>query len=256
MTHPIEALFGALAEVAPYPAGVVPLPARIPGTAFFPGGAGLWAVQAGAPLPPMPLRGVMIVGHDFHSEVAFARSYAEGTEVPGSPSGSGYRVAPTWRSLLALLSEVGIAPEQCFFTNAYMGLRQGAGTTGRFPGSLDEPFVERCRRFFQRQVAAQRPRLVITLGVWVPPFVAPLAPELASWRAVRTIADLDALGPVQHEVLFGRLGDRCSVVALTHPSLRGSNVGHRRYGNVVGHAAETAMLRESLARAGLDRAAH
>lgn len=84
--------------------------------------------------------------------------------VPNDPM---CRRFPTWANLLPLLHEAGIAPEQCFFTNAYMGLREGAGTTGRFPGSRDEQFVERCRAFFLHQIRAQQPRVVLALGVCV-----------------------------------------------------------------------------------------
>jgi hypothetical protein len=41
MTHPIEQFRKRLAELDRYPPGVVPVPAYIPGTAAFSGGAGL-----------------------------------------------------------------------------------------------------------------------------------------------------------------------------------------------------------------------
>jgi hypothetical protein len=245
--HPIEALFASMPEVEPYPTGVVRVPTRIPGIAFFPGGAGLWGVELGSAMPPMPIGGVMVLGHDFDSEEAFARSLANGTEV-STISGADNRCGPTWRSLLALLSQVGLSREQCFFTNAFMGLRKGASSTGRFPGARDPGFVERCRGFLIRQLSAQRPALVLTLGAWVPAFAAPLSQQLAHWREIRSLAQLDAAGPVVHGVRFvGANVPTCSVVALTHPSLRGPNVGRRRFGALAGHAAEVAMISESIA---------
>lgn len=247
MQHVVDELFQALHDIGPYPAGVVPLPDRIPGTAFFPGGAGLWGARAGAPLPAMPRGGVMILGHDFHSEEAFARSFAAGAEVPEFPPGSTYRMAPTWHALLKLIESVGIAPERCFFTNAYMGLRQGRGTTGRFPGARDTDFVARCRTFFLRQIAAQQPSVVLTLGTWVPAFLAPLAEPLSVWASARSMSALDEAGPLVHGVRFLPDVAPCSVAVLTHPSLRGPNVRRRRFQALKGHEAEVALIRAVLA---------
>jgi uracil-DNA glycosylase len=244
--HPVEGLFAAMAEVAPYPEKVIPVPNRIAGTAFFPGGSGLWGVEPGRALPAMPVCGVMVLGHDFHSEDAFARSFAAGTEVPGNP---------TWQNLLRLLQEVRIPLERCFFTNAYMGLREGAATTGKFPGSRDRGFVERCRRFLRRQLPAQRPTVVLTLGTYVPAFVAPLAAELQGWEGVQSFDEIDRAGPVVHGVTFsGTDAPACSVVALTHPCLRPSNIRRRRYRSLKGHAAEVALIREAMEVSGFAEA--
>jgi len=252
MRHPVELLLDTLSEVKPYPEGVVPFSARLPGTAFFPGGAGLWGAQGDRPLPIMPIGGVMILGHDFHSEAAFAKTLVSGGEVHLSRAGPNYRRVPTWEALLDVLDELEIAPARCFFTNVYMGLREGSGTTGRFPGSRDVAFVERCRRFLLKQLDAQRPKLVLTLGAWVPPFLAPLAPQLADWLGVRTLREIDRRGPVRHRVRFDGSVFSCSVVALTHTCLRGPNVGRRRYGDLEGHAAEIAMIREAIVASGVD----
>lgn len=250
--HPVELLFAAMRAVQPFPKGVVALRARLPGTGFFPGGAGLWGAKFGEPLPVMPINGIMVLGHDFHSEEAFAKSLAQSAEVSSSPSNAGHRRVPTWAALLRLFEEVKIGPERCFFTNAYMGLREGSGTTGRFPGAEDAEFVARCREFFLRQLAAQQPLTILTLGAWVPAFLAPLAGQLADWVGVRSLSEIDRRGPVRHYVEFASSVTPCSVVALTHPSLRGSNVHRRRYGDLFGHAAEVKMVREALAQSGVD----
>ena len=107
----------------------------------------------------MPIGGVMVLGHDFYSEAGYVRFLADRGE---STRG------PTWRNLLALFARVGLRPERCFFTNAYMGLRAGSANTGRFPGARDPGFVERFRLFLAEQIGAQQPRLVLTLGSHVP----------------------------------------------------------------------------------------
>jgi len=241
--HPIDLLFHSMIEVEPYPTGVVNVPGRIAGTAFFPGGYGLW--QADGPIPQDP---IMILGHDFHSEVGFRESFDRGGEVvmeKGRPV-----MGPTWRSLVCLLKEADIDPSSCFFTNAYMGLRAGSGTTGRFPGSTDPGFVERCRAFLTLQIRTMRPRAILTLGAWVPSFIGPLSPELACWTKTTSFADIDNVGPMITDVRFPGAPDvLCAVGALTHPSLRGPNVRHRHYGGAQGHPAELQLIRDVLVHA-------
>jgi hypothetical protein len=93
---------------------------------------------------------------------------------------------------------------------------------------------------------------VLTLGMHVPPFLAPLAAELAPWGAGRGIRHLDAVGPVRRGAAFTDVPDhRATVVALLHPSLRHASLRHRRYGALQGQDAELAMLRHGLAAAGV-----
>src|SRR3954451_23113481 len=122
--HSVEGLFEMVNRFGDYPAGVVPMSGRISGTAFFPGGSGLWATHAGQPLPPMPIGGVLVLGHNFDSEAGFADSLARGIE----------RInGPTWGTLRKLFERAGIPMERCFFTNVFMGLKAGAKATGAFP---------------------------------------------------------------------------------------------------------------------------
>ena len=176
--HPSEALWVEHAPPPGYPAGVVAVPEPIAGTSFFPGGFGLWNPEGTRPLPSFPLGGVMVLGHDFHSETGYAASLARGHESPNQP---------TWRSLTALLERSGIPPCRCFFTNVYMGLRAGSRTTGPFPGARDAEFVAHCRRFLARQLSVQRPRLILTLGAVAPYVLAPLSRELDIWTAPRSL---------------------------------------------------------------------
>lgn len=239
--HPVESLWARHAPPAGYPPGVVPVPEPIAGLAFFPGGHGLWGSAAGQPLPPLPTGGIMVLGHDFHSESGYEESRRLGGE---------RLTLPTWSNLLRLFETVGIAPARCFFTNLYMGLRAGTATTGPFPGASDQRFVAHCQAFFLEQLRTQRPALVLTLGVHVPPVIGALSPELASWTAGRGLKHLDAVGPVRTDVTFPGVADfRTTVAALIHPSLRHASLRHRRYGAATGADAEPAMLRDALAAA-------
>src|SRR5205085_11079262 len=110
-THPAELLWSEHEPPSGYPSRVLRVPQPIVGTAFFPGGYGLWNPAGTYPLPEFPLGGMMVLGHDFHSEAGYQASFERGKES---------ETQPTWRNLLALLATVGIKPEVCFFTNAYM----------------------------------------------------------------------------------------------------------------------------------------
>lgn len=241
--HPVSLLFESLRTVEPYPRGVVPVPERLPGTAFFPGGMGLWHTQD-VP-PPMPVGGVMVLGHDFYSEAGFRRFAAKRGE---STRG------PTWRNLLALLERVGVGPERCFFTNAYMGLREGSQNTGRFPGARDPGFVERCRAFLGKQIRAQEPRLILTLGSHVPAVLAPLSKDLAPWLGSASLKALDEAGC---QLIPGARfppvpGCKVTVAALVHPSIRWASVLRRRYAGLEGDAAEVAILKDALRSSGME----
>src|SRR5688572_28477068 len=130
-----------------YPRGVLRVPKPIPGLAFFPGGYGLWNAKKGtsAVLPPFPRRGVMVLGHDFHSESGYNSSLERGCES---------ETQPTWLNLLKLLRAARVPLARCFFTNFYMGLRQGDATTGLFPGSSNNEFAKHCGDFFIEQLKA------------------------------------------------------------------------------------------------------
>lgn len=235
--HPAEALWTRHKKTGPYPAGVIAVPEPIPGIAFFPGGFGLWRPDIQCPLPPFPVGGVMVLGHDFHSEAGYRASLARGREA---------ETQPTWRHLRALLSKAGIPVERCFFTNVYMGLRQGEATTGPFPGATDAAFVARCSRFLLEQLDAQRPALILALGINVPPILGSLSDDLVDWTTGRGLKHLDEVGPVRHRVSFsGVTGLQSSVVALTHPSLRPASVRHRRYKGESGDRVELFMLRDA-----------
>lgn len=238
----VHRLFNELARAIPlpYPEGVVPVPEQIQGTAFFPGGTGLW-VDAAPELPPMPVGGVMVLGHDFHSVAGYQKSLAAGAESLKSP---------TWSRLLELLDRIPIQRSACFFTNIYMGLREDEKSTGPFPGAKSPEFVTRCRDFLLLQIAMQRPSVMLSLGAHVPQFLAPLSPQLTGWAAPSGFKQWDEAGTaIVSDVSFGVPRHQpCTVVALVHPSSRPLHVGRRRWGTLTGDEAEVALVREALGR--------
>ena len=238
--HPSEKLWQVHAPPEGYPTGVVPVRRPILGTAFFPGGYGLWNPTGALPLPPFPVNGVMVLGHDFHSETGDEASLARGHESS---------TQPTWRNLLPVLQRAGISPTECFFTNVFMGLRAGRATTGEFPGARNADFVAFCEDFLLSQISVQRLSLIITLGIKAPEILGALSDQLDAWSIGHGLKHLDQVGPVRSNVRFKSIPQFSTIaVVLTHPSQRGASVRHRQYKGLTGATAEDLMLSDAQAR--------
>jgi uracil-DNA glycosylase len=239
--HAINYLFALHDQFGSYPKGVIRISRRIPGTAFFPSGYGLWNTHPHEPLPPKPIGEVMVIGRNFDSEAGFERAFNhEGENLKG----------PTWRNLLAFLEQVEISPERCFFTNAYVGLQSGDHAIGPFPGERDDEFVYWCQNFLHEQIKLMQPRLILTLGAYVPSFLATLSPEIERvWSGVKRLTALDKEeAALVYPSTFADVLHPTAVVALTHPAYRNVNVKYRRYGNLSGEAAEQALVRDAITR--------
>lgn len=239
-SHTAVSLWEEHHAVRPYPKGIVEVRRAIPGVAFFPGGYGLYRESIALPLPEWPSDGVMVVGQDFHTVEGYESSLSAGREP---------ETQPTWKNLLDLLKRTGIDSAECFFTNAYMGLRKDGGATGRFPGARDPEFADRCSIFFERQVDALQPRLILCLGAWVPEFVARRAHGLNHWRSASSLKRIDEVGPLVREVSIGGCSG-ITVIALTHPSFRRLNVRRRRFDGREGDDAEKHLIASALGIAG------
>lgn len=261
----IQGLFNGQKKLY-YPDGVEPVPKMLCSTTFFPRDSGLWhtppkemlpsTLQASysffvnsnfvnSKRPTMPKKKIMVLWNDFGPKDGYKG-------VRNNPYGNLHSSA-TWRNLLELLHHAGIKPKNCFFTNAYMGLRVAGGPTGPSPGADDPKFVKRCESFFlDKQVAMQKPRLILALGEYPIKFIAQLSSDLAAWRRWQGFEKLDASGPLISDVRFkGSEEQTVTVVALVHPSMRNSNAKHRCYCGKEGKAAELAMLKDALKQSGL-----
>ena len=219
-----ESLWAEMSETfPPYPKGVLPVPGRIRGTAFFPGGLGLWLDEHGSAEPDSPE--VMVVGQDFNTLASYENARKAGSET---------KTSRTWQNIEKIFPKLSLSFRHCYCTNFYMGLRENGPETGSFPGARDPEFVRRSARFFERQLEVMKPKLIVTLGL-APlaalgkhVFQVPTPPALS--RCVDVYRDLPAAhGPV-------------ALVALTHPSLYFANVGRRRYQCLAGVDAERAMV--------------
>lgn len=247
--HPIQRLYVLLEHFGPYPKGVAPMPRYLGGPGFFPGGTGLTDAAVEGPLPPWPLSGVMIVAHNFDCEAGYARAL----NMP--PLAHARDISVTRRTLDRLLTEAGIPLEQCFYTNAYVGLKEGDNSVGVFPGSHNEDFVRRCQDFLLAQVQLQQPQLMLSLGGDVLRFLArweSVHGLYRAWAGARTTRNLDVRGTaLVPDIHFPHVPHPTTVVALTHPAIWASNVRWRCYSSgdttYEGAAAEKALLRDGVA---------
>lgn len=223
-------LFQSMDIVKPYPEAVSPVGRMVDGTAFFPGGRGLWMDEDTDVFPS-----ILVLGHDFSTEKWYLRML--NGEVKDISS-------PTWINMIRLFLQANVDIRHCFFTNVFMGLRRTESMTGVFPGFRDKGFVERNVQFLSFQIEAVKPKVIVTLGKYAAEMLAGLSPEdLSAWKGWRALKEKD-VGLVPH-VRLGNL--TCACVALEHPSMRNSNVKRRRYKNCSGNVAEVMMLMDALA---------
>jgi hypothetical protein len=209
-----------------YPTGVVPVPERIRGTAFFPGGLGLWIDELGKTEPNIPE--VMVVGQDFNTLASYKIAFGKGSEVNSSQ---------TWRNIETIFPKLGLSIRNCYFTNFYMGLRESGPETGLFPGARDPKFVQRSAHFFERQLEVMAPKLIVTLGMVPLAAVARHIFQIPIPKALSKCVDVYRDLPTVH--------GSTALVALTHPSLYFANVGRRRFQDLVGLDAERAMVQSA-----------
>ena len=126
----------------------------IQGTAVFPGGSGLWRgdMPFGALPEDFPDQPVMFVAHNFDKDASYQQSLARGIE---------RMTDEFWKNLRAYIHGASLREEQCFFTNALMGL-QSMKATG--PMNASTLFRQQCRAFMQRQIEIVNPRCIAILG--------------------------------------------------------------------------------------------
>lgn len=147
--------------VVTYPEKVEPtgrtLDELIAGTAFFPGGTGLWRGKISAgPLPEeFPERPFMFVAHNFGNLASLQQAIREKGEAHSA-------FANLWTNLLGFFEYASpLTPAECFFTNALMGLKLD-DRSGKMPHS--EAYESQCLHFLGRQVQIVEPRAVVILG--------------------------------------------------------------------------------------------
>ncbi len=192
---------------------------NVSGKAFFPVGRGLWKEEDEKLLG----KTVMILGQDFDNEDNIKPVLERG--------GEDVKINSTWRNLRAVLKKVEIPLDQCFFTNAVMGVRkENFKNTGPSSGFKNKDFLTGCRKFFIEQIKAQRPSLILVLGWYPVVFLNDISISTAlsqKWSTSKSITQVLAdedLSVVQNVQFEGIANFSTTIVVLFHPSLRGVNV--------------------------------
>src|SRR4051794_39286028 len=145
----ISDLFAKLAlTVTEYDGQAIRITKRIDGAAFFPGGVGLWRglKPHGAMPAHFPQKPVMMLAHNFDAQLLFEESFKRGIEKMEEG---------TWKGMRQYLCGANLAPQRCFFTNVFMGLKPGIRSRGPYAGS--DKHKEQCREFLQYQFQRTNP---------------------------------------------------------------------------------------------------
>jgi hypothetical protein len=152
----VKDLFATMdSMVTEYDDQAIKIRKRIDGTAFFPGGVGLWRGRhKNDPMPQyFPKAPVAMLAHNFDAELLFNDSVDRGIEKMDEG---------TWKGLLQYLAISGLNPERCFFTNVFVGLKPGRKSRGPYEGSGEHK--KQCRKFLDYQFRRTCPCLVVVLG--------------------------------------------------------------------------------------------
>jgi uracil-DNA glycosylase family 4 len=141
--------------VTAYGPGAIKTTKRVDGTAFFPGGVGLWrGLEPHGDVPfYFPQSPIMVLGHNFGTVKQLERSWACGIEPMNGL---------TWRILRRYLEKANICKTDCFFANVFVGL-QPIRSKGEMAGS--EEYKSQCRAFLNTQIKRVKPCIVVILGI-------------------------------------------------------------------------------------------
>jgi hypothetical protein len=212
-----------LLNLTSYPDDVKPIKQRLKGTAFFPGGDGIYKEGNFKHKDHYP---IMVVGQDYDNEYNFHKVFESPTQSELSNSNK------TWFNLKKILGEEVL--QNCFFTNAIMGLRIGnsknIGISKAFKKN-NEPFLLENQQFFNEQLNEIKPKLIICLGAQLPRFIgACYLEQLVELAKVRSFSQLDFLNESGVFKLKYTEGE-ANLIFITHPALYDANIGRRRNGN-------------------------
>lgn len=232
MIEDIDRLFEKALTVS-YPETMIKAVGTIPGRGFFPVGMGSYNNEK-----RIAGKEVMILGQDFDCDANYQKTQAAGYEDTQKNA--------TWRNLLSFLKEVDISPDNCFFTNAILGIRKGDIGTGKSPAFTDKDFIASCQKFFLYQLEVQKPQMIFALGKYVAEFLSDTSDDLSCWRRIRNFQEVDAN---EQQVITANFknGIKSHVILLTHPSYRPVNISRRRFKETFsGHDAEVEMVRSAI----------
>ncbi len=235
----IETLFVNAKSLKHYPLeDMHPVPEMKP-FGFFPGGYGMYneSVQ-------IDKIKYMLLGQDFDTLEHFNKL---------SNDGENKEVVKTWIYLIGnntkkgLLQNCDINPNECFFTNAIMGLRVSGKNSGASPAWKHPEFIDECKNFFVNNQLSlfKNLEIIFVMGKEVAHFIANTSSpnEFPQWHTINRIADL------YDENYFRCIdynGRKIKFIFMTHPSLANSNLSKRWGRDGKGYKKEIEYIRKAL----------
>jgi hypothetical protein len=227
----IESLKLELKKITSYPLIFKEVNCGISGVGFFPGARGLWR-DGDECLSDKP---VMVLGHDFGAEKDYDLSVKRGEE---------NLKALTWKNLCRMLSDFKVETNECFFTNAIMGVRTEGSAVGKSPAFKYPEYLNDCKDFLIRQIDIQRPKVIVILGLHLLGFISDLSSELSKVSKIKTYKKLDEnnLSGFSNISFYNLNGFKTNVIFITHPTYWHLNAENRRYDGLIGAKAEAALF--------------
>ena len=188
---------------------ILPISKKVDGTAFFPGGEGIWE-NSNEEID------VLVLGQDFGTKAYYDKILADETVKDTD--------CPTWINMLTLFNKVGIKTERCFFSNVFMGVRVEDNMIGPLIRKTPEYDDYRTQSidFLKKQIQIINPKVIIVLGK-EPARMLMNALPLKYWYSMKKISDITTIAKVEY------LGAEHLCVALCHPSMRNFNKRFRKY---------------------------
>jgi len=209
-----------------------PIP-KMKGSGFFPGGRGIFTNGKGPLKKSKPLNEFryMFLGQDWSNEF----EYNNIPDFEDSPFLINTDYAPneknnkTWINVkkfianLNIDTDMNIDIDDCFFTNAIMGLRPGnSSSTGKSPGWNSDKFMAECYKFFKIQIDSIKPKIVFVMGNLTARFIYKVYGNLFSdWDNIKDVKELF------NQDKFCVSVDGVQFIFMTHPSLRPPNIKKR-----------------------------
>lgn len=216
-----------------YPLTMDEISGEISGRGFFPGATGI--IDPSKKLSDLDY---LVLGQDQDTKRGFDRSVKEGNE----------EYTPTWKKMKALFETASIDMENCFFTNALLGVRSSEKkNTGKSPGFKSYEFVQACLSVLQKEIEVQKPKAIICLGL------APLNVLKYFSKALfaRTLLiegyqslDENDLGLIKSVPFEVEGSPKIDVAIIVHPSYRHLNAKNRIFQGKKGDEAELEILKQ------------
>jgi len=161
----------------------------------------------------LPKVDALIIGQDFGT----FKDYKKRVEGKGENTDT----QSTWRQLKPMLENLGIAPNQCFYSNYIMGLRDTEkGNVGISTSLADEGFIYLCKSFLDIQIKLLNPAKIIFLGK--------VAYGLSNGLNEKQIKSLKFIEAIRKEIGLNphiKNGEKeIQCVYMIHPSFRNLNM--------------------------------